>query len=66
MKIYKIRSINIDGTSSERYSRSRNAKKHLVENRKNNPNCIEVMVLFKGNNISRCTYVAESETYVRE
>lgn len=65
MRIYKIRAINNDGTSSERYSSSRNAKKHLVENRKINPNCIEVIVFFKGIKISRCTYVVQSGTYVR-
>lgn len=65
MRIYKIRAINNDGTVSEIYSNSRNAKKHLVEIRKINPNCIEVIVFFKGIKISRCTYVVQSGTYVR-
>lgn len=65
MRIYKIRTINNDGTVDESYSMSRNAKKHLVEIRKINPNCIEVIVFFKGVKISRCTYITESGTYVR-
>lgn len=65
MRIYKIRAINNDGTSSESYSNSRNAKKHLVEIRKSNPNCIEIIVFFKNVSISRCIYITESGAYVR-
>lgn len=65
MRIYKIRAINNDGTVRESYSNSRNAKKHLVEKRKINPNCIEIIVFFKNVSISRCMYIAESGTYVR-